>query len=883
MSISHLPSPISISPDIQAIVVAQSSQERSELVRHWLDSQPSKESLQYLYRLLVDKDKGSARNIRLRLDELKNGDQYAMQVGEWLSSAGELLENNATSLGQLLAWQRDLAKTKLAVDQEPLQTTYQAIVQKIQQIEWIEQTAKILLEEEKLLCHRIEMLTLQNWQEAYSRGDELIVDISHWEERQSGLLAHSLLATLDARYVKWLQDARSHLNIVEKGLFNALEVAKAADSHPLAPLPEVIHWANQITKNRSDEKLRTTDNQLVDEVLEQIKLKVSELKRQLENGQSQQCLQIAQELNVLMTPKRLPKDLEVECKFLIEIAEKQDSWKKWSITEQGRRLISRVSSLYQADNAGPTAEAMNSAKIFEQLLEIKKEWKALYQTELMPITLIAKFERATKKVYDLIGPWLAQIRETEKRHEESRLRLIESLQQNLSQRDYQTIDWREYQDFLYKAYQQWNSAGHVHPVVYAKLDQQWKELYKKLEHPFQEVQRQSIERRKQWITKATELSLSPSTMAHSFKSLQSLWSQEARQVPLDAKREEQLWLKFRAPINQYFERLQSEKLAKQKAERERYLPIYQSLEELTAACKQENAEAIENAMLALDRVIMQPATDSLEQSVKPALAVNLPTISATPDELGTLPGQMEVVEAGALKEDAPARLVQKGSISPGTPATPALRLIARRGDDRPNHKMKEPVSTAKTKPSVYSRNKPKVTASPMRAFIPANKPLKILDMSADLKETYNHALVEAKKTLKELKQRVYGDLVQQIVDAWEQRNVELLPSLRDLGKQVNATMRSKWLDALSKVAHTEELGAWLLRLEVAADVPSPAEFVTQRRLLMLSNLSSKNKSPPSLTWAEDLAQVFLGTFNQRAGQRMVKILPALLKIPALGR
>ena len=81
-------------------------------------------------------------------------------------------------------------------------------------------------------------------------------------------------------------------------------------------------------------------------------------------------------------------------------------------------------------------------------------------------------------------------------------------------------------------------------------------------------------------------------------------------------------------------------------------------------------------------------------------------------------------------------------------------------------------------------------------------------------------------------------------------------------------MRQGWTQALGKAASGDASEA-LLRLEIAADVPTPAEQITARRQLQLQLLTRRHEPGPQETWGADVAKVLATGFEaaRRAGCR----------------
>jgi hypothetical protein len=83
---------------------AHTASERTARVRAWLQSEPATEQMQLVYRELSVKDKGAAKLLREKLDELKRQrDQEGMAV-EWAQKARALLDAARLNVADALAW-----------------------------------------------------------------------------------------------------------------------------------------------------------------------------------------------------------------------------------------------------------------------------------------------------------------------------------------------------------------------------------------------------------------------------------------------------------------------------------------------------------------------------------------------------------------------------------------------------------------------------------------------------------------------------------------------------------------------------------------------------------------------------------------------------------
>ena len=82
-------------------------------------------------------------------------------------------------------------------------------------------------------------------------------------------------------------------------------------------------------------------------------------------------------------------------------------------------------------------------------------------------------------------------------------------------------------------------------------------------------------------------------------------------------------------------------------------------------------------------------------------------------------------------------------------------------------------------------------------------------------------------------------------------------------------MRGAWVQAVAGAPKGDAAEA-LLRLEMAAELPTPAEHLNARRALQLKLLTRRNDPAPAQTWGQDAAAVLASPFDAtpaRAGCR----------------
>lgn len=115
------------------------------------------------------------------------------------------------------------------------------------------------------------------------------------------------------------------------------------------------------------------------------------------------------------------------------------------------------------------------------------------------------------------------------------------------------------------------------------------------------------------------------------------------------------------------------------------------------------------------------------------------------------------------------------------------------------------------------------------------------------------AVEHAQEALRKLAAQAHGEALTQLLGAWQARDAEQLPSAQQLGGKVTAPVRTSWSAAVVTLLLPKGNAAEaLLRLEMAADVHTPADQLNARRALQLQMLTRRNEASPQQTWGQDI-------------------------------
>ncbi|MEO5671629.1 MAG: DUF349 domain-containing protein, partial [Ramlibacter sp.] len=250
-----------------------------------------------------------------------------------------------------------------------------------------------------------------------------------------------------------------------------------------------------------------------------------------------------------------------------------------------------------------------------------------------------------------------------------------------------------------------------------------------------------------------------------------------------------------------------------------------------------------------------------------------------------------IADADADADDAAVQ----AATPPAPPPKPAPKpVIAMRGDDRPGMKKSEPVAAGRG--GKFGDRKPgpggKFGERRDDRSAPGNrgdarfgggrfgdKPA-FEDRGPRLGDVafraQREALEHAQLALKKLAVQAHGEALTQLMGAWEQRAADQVPSLQELGKAVNAAVRTSWVQAIG-AAPSGDAAEALLRLEIAAEAPTPAEHLDARRALQLKLLTRRNDPSPAQSWGQDAARVLGSSFEAGAARRLQAVLKTLLR------
>ena len=882
---------------------APTSGERAARVREWLAADPSVEQMQEVFRELSGRDKGAAKLLREKLDEIRRSRGQEAMAAEWAEKARALLAQPKLNIADAMAWQRDAAKAGAPLSREPLASLKAQLADRIRGIEDLQHRVQVQREAAVLLAQRIEVLSTKPWRDAEAAAAALATDVPAWHAQAQALMEDANWGSVDTKFPPLLEASKTQLQMVWDAFRSALAQAQGAAQDPAAPLPPVPVWADELraargvpveappkaAKPKVDPEVRARANELVKDVL-------SKLEQEIAQGHGKASAGAAAALrNALKEHGKLIDDkLENQAHAALAAAGELEGWQRWRADQLRQELVAKAEALFErpapveGQEPQPPKPRYGGRKMQEQLRALREHWKQTDQGGVPNHALWKRFDDACNEAYKVVEAWLDKVKAESAEHKAQRLALIEEVKawaaENATARD---GDWKGFNRILHQFENRWREAGHLSEKAFAEMQPLWKEAIQAAAAPLDAVQKQSLERRHAMIDEAKALGTAPMLRVDAVKALQQRWQAEAQAIPLDRKHEQKLWDAFRKPIDDAFNRKSEEREKAAAALSDRDRVVLEASKALEAANATGDAQKIKAAMAALDAALHgQAQAAAAVAAAGPALVA--PTAEAPagaapvaePDE--TTPGE------SASDEHGEASVAQ-----PAPPPKPSPKpVIAMRGDDRPGMKKAEPMPAGrggrfgdrKGAPGKFGekrddRGGPRDARGDGR-FGGGRFGDRAEDRGPRLGDVafraQREALEHAQSTLKKLAAQAHGEALTQLMTAWEQRSVEQVPSLQELGKAVSPAVRGSWVQTIG-AAPSGDASEAILRLEIAAEAPTPAEHLNARRQLQLHLLTRRNDPSPAQTWGQDAAKVLAAPYEAGLARRLQGVLKTLLR------
>ena len=857
---------------------APTSGERAARIRTWLATDPTLEQMNEVFKELSHRDRGAAKPLKEKLDELKRQKSQEQMSVEWAQKAQAMIEQPRLNLADALAWQRDAARAGAPLSREPLATLKLALAERVKAIEDLQHRVQIEREAAVLIAQRIEVLSTKPWREAQQIAETLRADVDQWQQQASSVALDPQWPSVDAKFPPMLDASRQQLQLVWDAFGAALAQTVAADANPQAPLPAVAVWADELRGARGQETSATAEKNAQDSQAHQerraraaaeLEAALVVLERELAEGHGKATPKAAADVRGLLKShgRLVGPALEGRANAALAQAGELEGWQRWRADQLREELVAKAEGLLQA----PEGQRLGGRKMQETLRALRDQWKTTDQGGQPNHALWKRFDEACTEAHKVVEAWLVQVRQQSEAHKAQRLAIIEELRAWTASHA-ESSDWKAQVRELHAFSERWREAGHLSEKAFADIQPVWKEAMHAAHARLEAAQSESTARRKALIEEATQLGAAPMLRIDAVKALQQRWQAEAHAVPLERKHEQKLWEAFRQPIDEAFARKSTERekaVTALSAHDQRVLDASRALETASAG---GDAQQIRVAMAALEAALSaQPEAPAAPAAPKPSVAAEAPVETASEEATRDAPTPEESPAEAAAPAPAPA------------PVAPPKKLVAMRGDDRPGMKKTEPAGRdarrdGKPGGRPDGRGGPRDSrdargaAAPWRDEREPRGP-RLGDAAF---RAQRQAVESAQASLRKLAAQAHGEVITQLMTAWEQRDAEQLPTAQALGARVNGPSRAAWAAALAKPA-TPLGGETLLRLEMAAEVPTPAEHLSERRMLQLQLLTRRHAAAPADTWVEDVATVLASPVDASNARRLQNALKALLK------
>ncbi len=878
---------------------APTTGERAARVREWLATGPAPEVMAEVFKELSHRDKGASKPLKEKLDELKRAKAQEGLVVEWVAKAQTLLGQDRLNVADAMAWQRDAAKAGAPLSREPLAGLKTQVADRIKAIEDLQHRIQVEREAAVLLAQRIEVMSTKPVAESEQVRAPLAADVHAWEAQAQQLAQDAEWNSIDLRYAPMLDNSRTQLRLVWQAFDAALAQALLALTDAAAALPSVPVWADEIRQVRGEPvgeaaSSLTPEEQLAAQAQAQVLVgaAVVHLGQELAQGHGKTLPKLAAELRQLLKlhARWTPAELEGQAQALLAQAGDLEGWQRWRADQLRQELLAKAEALV----VGPEAQRPGGRKVQETLRALRDSWKQTDQGGAPNHALWKRFDEACNQAHKVVEAWLDKLKAESAAHRAQRLALIKDLEAWGEQHAAST-DWKLHVRELHRFSDAWRNGGHLGEKQFAELQPLWKAAMARTRAPLEAAQVSNQTQRQGLIERAVALGEADVLRMDAVRALQQEWQSLAQAVPLERKLEQRLWDAFRKPIDEAFQRKDAAREQQSQALSAHDQQVLLASKALEAATVRQDAAAIHAAMAELDRALRGQAmahaapaaaapTEAARQAVEPAAAPVTPAVEgegegAAADDAGS--GESpEAADVAASTEPVAAPASVK--------AAPVRKLVAVRGDDRPGMKKTEPAAPSRGQRPGESRGGRDAGRDAGRdgarrdagrfdsgRFDGGDRPERGPRLGDAAFRAQREALEHAQMSLKKLAAQAHGQALTQLLDAWKARDAAALPSAAELGGRVGASVRQSWAQALS--AAPQAAGDAVLRLEMAAEVPTPASHVDARRALQLQLLTRRNDPAPADTWPADAARVLSSGWDDDTARRLQQALKALIR------
>lgn len=345
---------------------APTSGDRAARVRAWMATDPDPADMQQVYKELSARDKGAAKALREKLDEIKRSKGQEQLGVEWAAKAEALLDARRLNIADAMAWQRDAAKAGAPLSKEPLASLKQRLAERVKGIEDLQTRTQIQREAAVLLAQRVEVLSTKSWQDADAAQAALQADVAHWQTQVQELQQDASWSSVDPRFATQLDSSTQQLQLVVQAFDEALAQTRAAVADAAQPLPAVPVWADELRALRGEsveptaETLSAEDQAAAaektaaqakrrEEAQAAVLAAIARLEQELKGGHSKAGVTAAQTLRQALKEHRKLLGAEVEGKAHAALASagELEGWQRWRADQIRQELVQKAEALIE--------------------------------------------------------------------------------------------------------------------------------------------------------------------------------------------------------------------------------------------------------------------------------------------------------------------------------------------------------------------------------------------------------------------------------------------------------------------------------------------------------------------------------------------------------
>ncbi|RYF38986.1 MAG: DUF349 domain-containing protein, partial [Comamonadaceae bacterium] len=568
-----------------------------------------------VYKDLANRDKGAAKPLKEKLDELKRSKGQEAVAAEWAAKAGAPLSK------------------------EPLASLKVQVAERVKTIEDLQHRAQVQREAAVLLAQRTEVLSLKPWRDAETALESLRADVDHWQAQAGEITQDANWASVDAKFPPLLDASRGQLLAVWEAFQGALAMAQKASDDAAAPLPAVPVWADELRAARGqtlpagEQPGRAPKAKIDPAVLKEMRAKstaavqeaLARLEREVGEGHGKSTPKVAAELRQALKEniRNIDSKLEAAAHAALTSAGELEGWQRWRADQIREELVVKAEAL--------VAKPMGGRKQQDALRAMREQWKTSDQGGTPNHALWKRFDDACNEAHKVVEAWLEKTKEQAEEVKAQRRVLIDEVLA-WAESNKGNTDWKHQIRSLNGFVEKWREAGHLGEKAFAEIQPQWKAAMDVADAPLTAARNDSLARRRAMIEEAQVLGAEPQLRIDAVKSLQQRWQQEAQGVPVERKQEQKLWDAFRKPIDDAFQRktLEREKAAAALGEFDRM--VLEASKAVEAATASGDAQRIHAAAKALEAVVrgQVPVPAPAASTPAPVPAVSSADVASEP-------------------------------------------------------------------------------------------------------------------------------------------------------------------------------------------------------------------------------------------------------------